>query len=182
VILGRDYFLPRIVFDKKGAMMARNRRKFAWRTPHFYQGIDPDEVARELEDIKEENGLLTPSLVVERARDSMSVLHACFEWNDTTAAEKYRLQQARTLILNVQVIVKHSEPQIFLVQIENKEGKKTYEDVELVTEEAACLVMANALKDLKAWMKRYNELKDRLPLSKVFSAVDEALRQTGAQP
>jgi hypothetical protein len=163
VILGRDYFLPRIVFDKKGAMMARNRRKFAWRTPHFYQGIDPDEVARELEDIKEENGLLTPSLVVERARDSMSVLHACFEWNDTTAAEKYRLQQARTLILNVQVIVKHSEPQIFLVQIENKEGKKTYED-------------------LKAWMKRYNELKDRLPLSKVFSAVDEALRQTGAQP
>ena len=37
----------------------------------------------------------TPAQIVDMARDSSTELHKCFEWNDTVAAEKYRLEQAR---------------------------------------------------------------------------------------
>lgn len=47
-----------------------------------------DEIGRDTE--------ITPEQVLEKARDEQSELHKCFEWNDSIAAEKYRLQQART--------------------------------------------------------------------------------------
>lgn len=158
-------------------MTKKKKRSFVFRTPHFYNGIDANEVAEELERIKRNEESLTPALVVEHAKDQMSSLHACFEWDDSKAAHKHRLHQASSLILNIQIVHKSSEPKIFLVQIEDSHGKKTYEDVDLVTEEAACLVMENALKDLRAWTKRYSELRDRLPLQKVFSAVDKTLEE-----
>lgn len=53
----------------------------------------------------ENDGRLLPSNVVEEARDENSPLHEFFEWEDTIAAEKYRLSQARTLIRSVKISV-----------------------------------------------------------------------------
>lgn len=50
------------------------------------------------------SGNLTPSAVLAEARKKTSVLHRMFEWNDTKAAEKYRLFQARELIASVQYV------------------------------------------------------------------------------
>jgi hypothetical protein len=49
----------------------------------------------------ERRGLLQPFDVVEAARDPGSPLHDSFEWNDSVAAERYRLEQARRLIRTV---------------------------------------------------------------------------------
>lgn len=43
-------------------------------------------------------GELQPEAVVEAARDAASPLHDSFEWNDSDAAARYRLHQARHLI------------------------------------------------------------------------------------
>jgi hypothetical protein len=48
-------------------------------------------------------GLITPDIVVAAARHPDSPLHSEFEWDDTAAAEKYRLDQARALIRSVKV-------------------------------------------------------------------------------
>lgn len=53
----------------------------------------------------EQDGRLVPADVVEAARDPRSPLHSHFEWDDSTAAEKYRIEQARTLIRSVKVEV-----------------------------------------------------------------------------
>lgn len=53
----------------------------------------------------ERDGRLLPADVVEAARDPASPLHSHFEWNDSAAAEKYRLDQARTLIRSVKIEV-----------------------------------------------------------------------------
>jgi hypothetical protein len=50
-------------------------------------------------------GALTAPRVVEEARDESSPLHAHFDWDDTTAAHKHRLEQARTLIRRVRLEV-----------------------------------------------------------------------------
>ena len=52
----------------------------------------------ELTKIREIFGELTAKTTVEAARDEKSRLHNYFEWDNSIAGEKYREQQARTLI------------------------------------------------------------------------------------
>ncbi len=52
----------------------------------------------QLQTIRDEHGALSPALVVEVARDPEHPLHGRFEWDDTLAAEKWRLEQAGQLL------------------------------------------------------------------------------------
>ena len=51
-------------------------------------------------------GQLTPSAVIGEARKPESLLHPLFDWDDASAAEAYRLDQARTVIRSVHVVVR----------------------------------------------------------------------------
>ena len=64
-----------------------------WRTPGIFKA-DAQKVCNELMEIGEE---FTPEEIVESAKDETKELHKCFEWDDTKAADKYRLYQARVL-------------------------------------------------------------------------------------
>lgn len=59
---------------------------------------DAQKVADEILSIGES---ATPAQIVDRARDEKAELHKCFEWNDTEAAEKYRLYQARQVVCHL---------------------------------------------------------------------------------
>lgn len=59
---------------------------------------------RELERLTKVNGGLTADNVVDTARSTASPLHEFFEWNNTVAAQQYRLEQARHLMRSVVVI------------------------------------------------------------------------------
>ena len=63
------------------------------------KGIFKAEAQKVADEIGENK--VTPQEVLEKARDENSELHKCFEWNDSVAAEKYRLQQARAIIINL---------------------------------------------------------------------------------
>ena len=52
----------------------------------------------ELEALYQRDGLLIPEKVVDFARDPHTVLHECFDWNDSSAGEKWRHEQARNII------------------------------------------------------------------------------------
>lgn len=56
-----------------------------------------------LQSIYDQKGKLTPALVLDEARDPNHPLHHRFQWDDSKAAEAYRLQQARDLIRSVRV-------------------------------------------------------------------------------
>ena len=51
-----------------------------------------------LMDIRGKRGALTPQIVLDEARDPSHPLHHRFEWDDSLAAEKYRLLQAQKLL------------------------------------------------------------------------------------
>jgi hypothetical protein len=53
----------------------------------------------------ERKGKLTPDDVVRAARDPNNALHEYFDWDDSVAGQKWRIQQARHLIASVQVTV-----------------------------------------------------------------------------
>jgi len=67
---------------------------------------DEEEVITELKCMAvKRSGILTPSAVVDEARPEDSPLHAAFEWDDSIAAEKYRLEQARRLLRQVGLFI-----------------------------------------------------------------------------
>lgn len=58
-----------------------------------------------IKELERERGVLLPADVLERAKDPDSPLHEFFEWDDSVAANLYRLDQARTLIRTVKLTV-----------------------------------------------------------------------------
>src|SRR5678815_5205406 len=64
------------------------------------------EISARLTFIRKKTGAVTSRAVIDDARDPGSPLHQFFDWDDSSAAEKFRLHQAGQLIQRVQVIVK----------------------------------------------------------------------------
>lgn len=66
--------------------------------------VSVSEAARNAVVALEKKGRLTPRAVVEAARDPNSPMHACFEWDDSVAGDKWRIEQARRLIRTVRIV------------------------------------------------------------------------------
>jgi len=79
-------------------------KKFKARNGSPFKQKDAQEVGEELEKIKAKENL-TPVSVVERAKNKKSILHKLFEWDDSEAAEQFRLQQARSIVSHVVEVV-----------------------------------------------------------------------------
>lgn len=117
---------------------------------------------------------VTPEEVLEQARsDENSELHKCFEWNDSIAAEKYRLTQARQII---QLLVikpeKKEEPQVRVFQITTETNN--YQPTKLFLEQPDeyKALLQRAKNELSALKTRYKTLSE---LEKVFEAIDEII-------
>lgn len=59
------------------------------------------EIRAAIEATADKEGIVTPDGILSAARDKASVLHAEFEWDDSTAAHQHRLAQARSLIREI---------------------------------------------------------------------------------
>lgn len=58
----------------------------------------------ELQAIYDQQGEMTPEVVVTEATPKTHPLHGHFEWNDKVAGHQYRLVQARELIRSVKIV------------------------------------------------------------------------------
>jgi len=63
-----------------------------WRVKGLFKA-DAQKVADEIGDRK-----VSAQELVDMARDENTELHKCFEWDDSIAAEKWRVQQARIVL------------------------------------------------------------------------------------
>jgi len=141
-----------------------------------------------LEKIAEKKGVITPPDVVEEAKSETSPLHDHFEWDNEAAAEKYRLHQARNLINSIIVVVETPEERIeerafFNVRIrresqepEEAEIEQAYVPVSVVVKEKPLRdqILAQALREIDHWEKRYNNIRE---LSPIFDAIDLVFEQ-----
>lgn len=75
----------------------------------------------------EQNGRLTPHDVLDEARHPDSPLHARFNWDDESAAESWRLEQARRLIRSVQVRITIEETHYSVPMRVRDPGKSAHE-------------------------------------------------------
>ena len=135
-----------------------------WKVKGLYKA-DAKKVADEIG-----GGQITPQEVLEKARDVNSELHKCFEWDDSIAAEKYRLQQARSIIINLVYAPKKEEEQsVRCFSLTSKVS--TYQPTQqfLVQEDEYQTLLKRALAELEAFKRKYHTLTE---LEAVFEAIE----------
>lgn len=121
----------------------------------FYKGVDPVEVYSELRSLGE---TYTPEDVVTAAEDENSELHKCFEWDDSIAAEKYRLQQANRLIANLVVVVEREEKEPTEFRLYQSNGRtKGFSKSTVIARDVDryAELLKRAMAELDAFRKRY---------------------------
>jgi cell fate (sporulation/competence/biofilm development) regulator YlbF (YheA/YmcA/DUF963 family) len=147
---------------------------YQWR---FTMAVSAETAGKELERVEQKHGKVTPELVLEESRSKKAPLHKIFEWNDSVAAEKYRLTQAGQIINNLVVVLdeyEQHEPVRAFVNVNANAQKKTGEFINIVSaiqqEDTRAIVVANALRELQEFKKKYKQLTE---LSSVFVEIDK---------
>lgn len=75
-----------------------------WKDAARCKGVDPQVAAKVFQRVANK-GDLTPEAVLSEASKKRNPLHKFFEWDDSVAGRKFRLEQARYLIRSLEITV-----------------------------------------------------------------------------
>ncbi len=140
----------------------------AWKPGSRY-GADAKKVADEISSIGDS---ATPAQILDKARDNKSELHKCFDWNDSEAAEKWRLHQARNIVCSLvyKEESKEAAPSVRLFfKTDNECGYKPTSLI-LQNKDEYKKLLSRALAELNSFKAKYKTLSE---LDGVFDAIDQ---------
>ena len=133
---------------------------------------DAEKCYREIESL----GEVKSEEIVEFAKDDKTELHKCFEWDDTKAAERWRVQQARFVCNSLTVVVETEtiEPKEFRI-IEHDSEQRVYRPVIMTVRNADQYkrLLDQAKDELAAFKRRYASLKE---LATVIDEIEKLLK------
>jgi len=135
---------------------------YQWRDGGPTPKVDADTFGRTVEALA--NGAppftVSPQQIVDEARERGSAIKALFDWNDSTAAESWRCQQARHYLGRLEVVVVEqragratSSRAFYSVNV----GERGYmaRDRVLSDRDLRLQVIATAKKELEIYMVKY---------------------------
>lgn len=141
---------------------------YKWKIEGLYK-VDASIVGTELSKLDN----LTPETVLDLARPEDSPLHSMFEWDDTIAAEKYRLSQARSIIQHITIVKGHprSEPVQVRAFVSSGQRDGSYKPITTVVTEmdSYAKLLSDAKLELQAFKNKY---KDLIEFKELFELID----------
>ena len=147
---------------------------YRWKIPNIWKQ-DANIVGRELKLLADENKL-SPVQVLEIAKDVNSPLHDLFEWDDTVAAEKYRLLQAQKIIQQIVIVNDHPNAEVREVRAFVTECKNNghYQVITKVIEDpnAYDVLLKRAKLELQAFRNKYQSI---LEFKELFDEIDKVI-------
>jgi hypothetical protein len=117
----------------------------------------------------------SPTQILDKARDENTELHKCFEWDDAKAAERWRIQQARTIVCNL-VIKEEKEgadaPKQEIRVFYKTDNDSGYKPTFLIVrdKDEYQKLLGRALAELNSFRAKYKALAE---LDGVFTAIDQ---------
>ena len=140
------------------------------------------EVIDEVLEVKRNYGLTADSLLKKASKKSSS-LYEFFDWDNSSAGEKWRLHQARGIINEIKIIIGDKEQFAFEiiklnivdstnVKSNNKASSREYKSiVEIMNnDDYRRQLIKKALAEAKYWKERHYELQE---LKSIFIAISE---------
>lgn len=147
---------------------------YKWK--NYKYSVPAEVVGKHFQKLEKKEGALTSQNVLESARSEKSPIHSLFEWDDTKAAEQYRLKQAAQLICNLTVEIETDDKPIecraYMDVSEAKVGSFINVQSAFQSEESREVVLRRALNELSAFKTKYKNL---LELQDVFDVIDTHL-------
>jgi hypothetical protein len=146
-------------------------KNYAWKIPGFAKNIDIDLAIQEMERIEALYGSLTPQNILDASRPQNALFNSLFQWDDTIAAEHYRLQQARTILNNIEVsVIADGQPKNISVYevIKQPSIPAIYKSINSMDLNDIDFIKTRTLKELTI-------LKDKLSVYKEFSKLTSTL-------
>ena len=145
---------------------------YKWRIPGIVP-VNAQTAGEELERIYKRDGIITPEKVLEDNTEAGTPLHDCFEWDDTAAAYKYRVKQAKEIIQTI-VTVSDSAPQLPPVRA-FVSVSRDFHPIKIVLDDKEMKesLLSCAVSELKAFERKYSTLSE---LAEVFEAIKSVER------
>jgi hypothetical protein len=128
--------------------------------------------------LEQRHGRARPHDLLDAARAPASPLHGLFEWDNDTAAEKYRLAQARRFIAAVQVVYLEGDEEKFAAPAfvsvthvsADAEGKAIRDRGYVAVEKALAdpqtrqQLLDEALRQADYWQQKHRNLMELAPI------------------
>ncbi len=138
-------------------------------------GVPAEVFRREVQPHEAEHGICSARMFVDAARPEDSPIHNAFEWDDSIAAERHRVEHGRRLIRTIKVVVNDKEHRApaFLAVTRPEAGPGLthgYVSTQIaLTGRDRESVLRDALAQLNALRRRFSALNE---LADVWEAVD----------
>jgi hypothetical protein len=150
--------------------------KYVWSGKTTYK-VGAQVVGERLEELAQ-NGPVTPHRVVEDATPKDSPLHTLFEWDNKSAANNYRVIQARQVIRSVAVVYETTEAKETKIQaflsVSPEEGRSYMASRSVLSDEELRTQFFNGI------VKELHRLKEKMSQFQEFSDVVNAIEQLAA--
>lgn len=172
-------------------MAAFESKKYSYRSGYSYK-VPAQTVGKALESIEEKEGKVTSASFLEYSRPETSETHSMFEWDDSIAAEKYRLRQSAAIIGQIEVHIEYIDNQEEINPVEinaipafvNVAGKSPKASATFVNVVTAVdnknmwkQVVQNAVAELSAFKRKYSRFKE---FEKIIKDIEELERSITA--
>ena len=146
-------------------MVYKPKNNYFW-GEGFKPKVNANIVGAVVEKIEEKDGEVTKESFLEFSRPTKSPTHSLFEWDDSVAAEKYRLGQSKSIIghLRVTYIDSNGEDAKVnaYVKVTPKGEHPTYQNIHIALqdEEKREVVLERIREELNRFIERNKHIEE----------------------
>jgi hypothetical protein len=142
--------------------------------------VPAQKVGELMEKLERSKNGLSPSSLLEASRKDGTLLHEYFDWDDTSAAEKWRLSQAQGLILNVRVVIKETDSDHEIKErgfVATPDRKSAYVSLQTAfsNEEWKKSLLNQVKTDMETFIAKYRRLQEVQSVIAQMELVKESL-------
>ena len=138
--------------------------RYGYASPAGLHKVAADVVGKVCEELEQSELGLTPRSLLDYSRDKNSPTHDEFEWDDTVAAEKFRLKQAHQLIIDLRIVHDDADREVakeraFIVTPERRSEYVPLKKA-LTNEDWRAGLLAQARRDSEIFLAKYRRLEE----------------------
>lgn len=129
-----------------------------------FKKVSAQTVGEVCEELERSEAGLTPQSLLDASRNENAPLHNAFEWDDTIAAEKWRIEQARQLIANIRIVrstdADERDKVRGFVSTPGRQGVYVSMDTALRRDELRSYLLEQAKRDSQIFLAKYRKLEE----------------------
>ena len=144
--------------------------------------VDPNEARDVVDELIAAYGKIDPEDLLNACQKKTHPLHDAFNWDDTEAARRYRIEQARMIIRCIVVIPHYetreaNEPVRAYVSTEKNDQDRGYTTISIAMSDPddRNYVLQRALNTLCAWRKQWRQLNEYADAVSAIEKVDQSI-------